>query len=224
MINSSRFFLKKRWRLALVILPLVWLSGCRTFPSVELGQCEEFAETDRFCSAFDFGIENHIHYRYFFHRRGIAFVCNGIVQKEADVLYIAGFSDAGITLFSAHWTDDSVRILTNNMQMPDAFLKNSILTDFSLLFRTPATRDCAYYTSDSDSVWLEMANDLAGHTGYFVINEDGPAWIGLSRGRLYYRARAIRTKEGALESIEIDNLKHAYRSTLRVLNIPGGQG
>ena len=104
------------------ILAALWLTGCRSLPDVKLGQCEEL-DTKQFAKAFDFRVKNTIRYRYSFCRNNLEFSCNGITQQKDDGIYIAGFSNAGITLFSARWQNGQFSILRNNTKMPVSFLE-----------------------------------------------------------------------------------------------------
>ena len=203
-----------------LVLIALGLAGCRSLPKVELGPCEAL-DTEPFVRAFNFQIENTIRYRYWFRRKNVEFSCNGITQQKDDGVYIAGFSNAGITLFSALWENGQFSILRNNTKMPESFLAKSVLGDLLIIYRRPSGNDrCVRRNRLDDSLWLEMEDPLAGKTGYFVMHRDELAWVGLKKDKICYRAKRVKKKE--FDCLDIENYKQGYRSELGLLIFPAG--
>ena len=206
----------------IVILAALGLAGCRSLPKVQLGPCDAL-DTEPFVRAFDFKTANTIRYRYLFRRKNVEFSCNGMTQQKDGGVYIAGFSNAGITLFSAVWKDGQFSILRNNTKMSESFLAKSVLGDLLIIYRKPSDNDrCVRRNLLDDSLWLEMEDKLAGETGHFVINGGELAWVGLQKDKIYYRAKKVKKKE--LDCLDIENYNQGYRSEIRILNVPGGRG
>lgn len=206
----------------IVILAISGLAGCRSLPEVNLGPCDA-SDTEPFVRAFNFETANTIRYRYWFCRKNVEFSCNGMTQQKDDGVYIAGFSNAGITLFSAVWADGQFSILRNNTKMPESFLAKSVLGDLLIIYRRPADNDrCVRRNLLDDSLWLEMEDPLAGKTGYFVINGGELAWVGVQKDKICYQAKRVKKKER--DCLDIENYKEGYRSEIRILEILGGQG
>ncbi|MEN8126643.1 MAG: DUF3261 domain-containing protein, partial [Planctomycetota bacterium] len=206
----------------IVLLAMLGLAGCRSLPDVELGPCEEL-DTTRFAEAFNFKTASTMRYRYWFRRKNAEFTCNGITQQKGDSIYIAGFSNAGITLFSALWENGQFTVLRNNTKIPESFLSKSVLNDLLIVYRRPSDNDCCVRRNRlDDSLWLEMEDQLAGTTGYFVINHDNPAWIGVKNDTIYYRATIANKRE--LDCLDIESYKEGYHSEIRLLDTPGGRG
>ena len=67
-----------------------------------------------------------------------------------------------------------------------------------------------------------MEDPLAGQTGYFVINLDNVAWVGVHNSKVCYRAKRANKKE--LDCLDIENYKEKYRSEIRILDTPDGRG
>ncbi len=207
---------------SVLVLIAFGLAGCRSLPKVKLGPCEAM-DTEPFVRAFDFETANTIRYRYWFRRKNVEFSCNGITQQKDDSIYIAGFSNAGITLFSAVWVDGQFSILRNNTKMPESFLIQSVLGDLLIVYHRPSDGDrCVRRNLSDGSLWLEMEDQLAGKTGYFVVNGGELAWVGLQKDKICYRAKRVKKKE--LDCLDIENYKQGYRSEIRILDISGSQG
>ena len=205
-----------------IILTVSCLAGCRSLPEVKLGQCENL-DTKQFVRTFNLKIPENIRFRYSFRRKNVEFVCDGIIQQKESVTHIAGFSNSGITLFSALRENGQFSVLRNNTKMPESFLVNSVLNDLLIMYRKPSGNErCVRRNQFSGSPWLEMEDPLAGQTGYFVINLDNMAWIGVQNNKLCYRATMANKKE--LDCLYIENYKEKYRSEIRILDVPGGRG
>ena len=214
--------IKKTVSFSAIILVAFGLAGCRTLPDVKLGPCEEL-DTKPFVEAFSFRTMGTIRYRYSFCRKNVKFTCNGIAQQQDNSIYIAGFSNAGITLFSAQWEDGKFSVLRNITKMPESFLAKSVLSDLLIVFRKPSDSDrCVRRNRLNDSLWLEMEKPLAGETGYFVINREELAWVGVQKGKVCYRAKMAINKE--LDCLDIEGYKGGYRSEIRILDAPDGRG
>jgi len=147
-------------------------------------------------------------------------IANGVTQKTGEGgVNIAGFSNAGITLYSARWQDGHFEILKNNTKMPDRFLKRSILSDALLLYRQlPAEADCIRQDVLDGSLWLRTDRELAGGMGYFVVLDEQPAWGAIRNGKIWFKAVVTQKSGNAPVKITIENFIEGYRAEIRISN------
>lgn len=193
--------------------------GCRSLPDIELGTCKNL-DYNSFTKNFQFDIPNPLKYRYTLRWRNRTLIVNGLnqVNKEGGV-NIAGFTNIGITLYSARWQDGQFEILKNNIHMPDNFLKKSILHDVLLLNHPlSAESDCIRQDISDGSLWLETNHELGGGTGYFVLRNEQPAWGGIRKGKICFMAIVTRKKKNTPELIKIENFNENYKAEIRFIN------
>ena len=195
------------------------LYGCRSLPDVELGNCRNL-DYDAFAKNFQFDIPNPLKYRYTLRWRNKTLIANGINQKtEEGGVNIAGYTNIGITLYSARWQDGQFEILKNNTHMPDNFLIKSILNDVLLLYRQlPAESDCIRQDVSDGSLWLETDRELAGGTGYFVVLDEQPAWGAIRNGKICFKAIVTRKTRNMPARITVENFNEGYRAEIRFFN------
>jgi hypothetical protein len=203
----------------LILISFAMFCGCRSLPDAKLGDCEKL-DYDTFAKNFQFDIPDPLRYRYTLRWRGRALIANGITQKASEGrVNIAGFSNTGITLYSAQWQDGDFEILKNNTKMPDRFLKRSILNDALLLYRQfPAEGDCIRRDVLDGSLWLKTDRELAGGTGYFVVLDERPAWGGIRNEKVCFKAMLAQKNNNAPAQITIENFYEGYRAEIRILN------
>jgi hypothetical protein len=176
----------------------VLVCGCRSLPDVQLGECEKLSY-DKFAENFQFDIPELLWYRYALHWKGKKLIFSGITQKTDNKgVNVAGLSDSGLTIFSARWRDGRFEIIKNNVKMPDAFLERSVLSDLLLLYRRlPA--------------W-------SGRKGCFVLIDSQPAWSGLRKSKIHFKA-VVSTGNGNIPAgITIENYKEGYSAKIRYSN------
>ena len=205
-----------RYLPTIILISSATLCGCRSLPDAKLGNCGDF-DYDKFAKNFQFDIPDPLRYRYTLRWRGKALTANGITQKTGEGrANIAGFSSAGITLYSAWWQDGHFEILKNNTKMPDKLLKRSILNDVLLLYRQlPAEAACICQDVLDGSLWLRTDRGLAGGTGYFVVLDEQPAWGAVRNGKICFKAVATRENTNTPTRITIENFSEGYRAEIR---------
>lgn len=193
--------------------------GCRSFPDARLGDCED-SDYDIFTRNFPLDIPDPLQYRYTLHWRSKTLIANGITQKTGkNGVNAAGFSNLGITLYSAQWQDDHFEILKNNTGMPDKFLKRSILCDALLLYRQlPSAGSCIRRDVSDGSLWLETNRQLAGGKGCFVVLDGQPGWGAIRNGKIRFKAVVARTNMNTPTKISIENFNEGYESEIRFFN------
>ena len=147
-------------------------------------------------------------------------IANGITHKtDKSRVNVAGFSNLGMTLYSALWQGNHFEILKNNTGMPDKFLKRSILCDVLLLYRQlPAAGNCIRRDVLDGSLWLETDRQLAGGTGYFVILDGQPGWGAIRNGKLCFKALVTQRNKNIPAKITIENFNEGYKSEIRIFN------
>lgn len=200
----------------LTLSATVLVCGCRSLPDIQLGECEKLS-FDEFAENFQFDIPELLWYRYSLHWKDRKLIFSGITQKtDNGGVNVAGLSDSGLTVFSARWRDGRFEILKNNMKMPDALLERSILSDLLLLYRRlPAEQDCIRQNIADGSLWLKTKNDWSGRKGCFVLIDSQPAWSGLRKSKIHFRA-VVSTRNGNIPTgIMIENYKEGYSAEIR---------
>ncbi len=198
---------------------MVLVCGCRSLPDVQLGECEKLSYVE-FAENFQFDIPELLWYRYTLHWKGKKLIFSGITQKtDNGGVNVAGLSDSGLTVFSARWRDGGFEILKNNVKMPDAFLERSVLSDLLLLYRRlPAEGDCIRQNIVDGSLWLKTENDWSGRKGCFMLVDDQPAWSGLRKSKIHFKA-VVSTRNGNIPAgITIENYKEGYSAKIRYSN------
>ena len=194
----------------------VLVCGCRSLPDIQLGECQKLS-FDEFAENFQFDIPELLWYRYSLHWKDKNLIFSGITQKtDNGWINVAGLSDSGLTVFSARWRDGRFEILKNNAKMPDTFLERSILNDLLLLYRRlPAKEDCIRQNIADGSLWLKTENDWSGRKGCFVLIDNQPAWSGLIKGKIHFKA-VVSTRDGNIPvGITIENYKEGYGAEIR---------
>lgn len=210
----------KSVRFSILILGVqVLVCGCRSLPDVQLGGCEKLSY-DAFAEKFQFDIPDVLRYRYTLHWKDKELICNGITQETSDgEVNIAGFSNAGLTMYSAKWRDGQFEILKNNVKMPDTLLERSLLSDLLLPYRRlPAEGDCIRQNIVDGSLWLKTENDWTGRLGCFVLIDNQPAWSGLKKDKIYFKALASTGDSNIPDRITIENYKEGYSAQIRYSN------
>jgi hypothetical protein len=195
------------------------LCGCRSLPDVKLGNCEDF-DYDIFTKNFPFDIPDPLQYRYTLRWRNKTLIANGITHAiDKSGVNVAGFSNLGMTLYSAQWQENNFEILKNNTGMTDKSLKRSILCDALLLYRQlPAAGNCIRQDVLDGSLWLEMNRQLAGGTGYFVVLGGQPGWGAVRNEKLCFKAVAAKKNKKTPTKIAIENFSEGYKSEIRLFN------
>ena len=198
---------------------MVLVCGCRPLPSVQLGECEKLSY-DEFGEKFKFDIPDVLRYRYTLNWKNKELICSGITQRTNEGgVNIAGFSNMGLTMYSAKWQNGQFDILKNNVKIPDIFLERSILSDLLLLYRRlPAEGDCIQQNIADGTLWLKTENNWSGGSGCFVLIDNQPAWSGLREGKVYFKALASIGNSNIPAYITIENYKEGYRSQIRYSN------
>jgi hypothetical protein len=197
---------------------VVLAGGCQSLPKVDLGSCET-QNTERFVQAFQFHTADDMRYQYHFSRKGLNYACNGISHRKGKSVYLAGYSNSGVTDFSAVWEDGQFHILRNNTRIPGSFLEQSILTDLLLPYHQPVDKiGCVYLNSSDGSLWLQMKNDIAGNSGYYAIKNNRAAWMGLKKDRICYQANHAASDNTSTVIIRIDNLQQDYQAEMRIIS------
>jgi hypothetical protein len=194
----------------------VLVYGCRSLQDIQLGECEKLS-FDEFAENFQFDIPELLWYRYSLHWKDRKLIFSGITQKtDNGGVNVAGLSDSGLTVFSARWRDGRFEILKNNVKMPDALLERSILSDLLLLYRRlPAEQDCIRQNIADGSLWLKTKNDWSGRKGCFVLIDNQPAWSGLRKGKIYFKAVVSKRNGNIPAGITIENYKEGYSAEIR---------
>jgi hypothetical protein len=212
-------------RFSILILGVtVLVCGCRSLPYIQLGGCEKLSY-DEFAENFQFDIPELLWYRYSLRWKDKKLIFSGITQKTDNRgVNLAGLSDSGLTVFSAGWRDGRFEILKNNVKMPDAFLERSVLNDLLLLYRRlPAEEDCIRQNIADGSLWLKTKNDWSGRKGCFVLIDNKPAWSGLRKGKIHFKA-VVSTRNGHIPTcITIENYKEGYSAEIRYSNESQGE-
>ena len=206
--------------LSILILTLfTMLCGCKSLPDAKLGNCKDL-DYDIFTKNFPLDIADPLQYRYTLHWRDKTLIANSITHKtDKSGVNVAGFSNLGMTLYSALWQDDNFEILKNNTGMPDKFLKRSILCDALLLYRQlPTAGNCIRRDVLDGSLWLETNRKLAGGTGYFVVLDGRPGWGAIRNGKMYFKAVAALKSKNTPTKITIENFNEGYKSEIRFYN------
>ena len=203
----------------LILILFTILCGCQSLPDAKLGNCEDF-DYAIFAKNFPFDIPDPLQYRYTLSWRSKTLIANGIAQKiDKSGVNIAGFSNLGMTLYSARWQGNQFEILKNNTGMPDKFLKRSILCDVFLLYRQlPAAGNCIRRDVLNGSLWLETNRLLAGGTGYFVVLDGQPGWGAIRNGKLCFKAVVAQKNKNTPTKITIENFNEGYKSEIRFIN------
>ena len=211
-VQSVRFSI-----LILSVMPLVY--GCKSLPGVQLGGCEKLSY-DEFAENFQFDIPDVLRYRYMLHWKDKELICSGITQRTNEGVNIAGFSNAGLTMYSAKWLDGQFEILKNNVKMPDAFLEKSVLSDLLLLYRRlPAEGDCIRRNIADGTLWLNTEDNWPRGLACFVLIDNQPAWSGVRKGKIYFKAWVSSTGNGDIPAcITIENYKEGYSAKIRYSN------
>jgi len=204
----------------LILSIMVLVCGCsRSLPGVQLGECEKLSY-DEFTEKFQFDIPDVLRYRYTLHWKDKELICSGITQRTNEGgVNIAGFSNVGLTMYSAKWQDGQFEILKNNVKIPDTFLERSILSDLLLLYRRlPAEGDCIRQNIADGTLWLKTENNWLGGSGCFVLIDNQPAWSGLREGKVYFKALASTGNSNIPACITIENYKEGYSAQIRYSN------
>jgi hypothetical protein len=203
----------------LILILFIMLCGCQSLPDTKLGNCEDF-NYDVFTRNFQLDIPDPLQYRYTLRWRSKTLIANGITHKtDKSRVNVAGFSNLGMTLYSAQWQDDHFEILKNNTGMPDKFLKRSILSDMLLLYRQlPPAGNCIRQDALDGSLWLETNRQLAGGKGYFVVLEGQPAWGSVRNGKICFKAVVAQKNGNTPKKITIENFNEGYKSEIRFVN------
>lgn len=205
---------------ACCMFALLIFSGCQPFPVVQLDECK-MQNTERFVRTFHIKQAANIRYHYKLNRKNSQYIFEGVSHRKGDCVYLAGFSDSGITLFSAKWENGQFTILKNQTKIPTSFLKESILMDWVLPHLRPTKElDCIYLNPAEETMWLLMETDFAGYTGFFVLDHDRKAWCGLNGRRMYYQAEVTKEKGGFPSVIKVTNYQHRYTAEMRLLIDP----
>jgi hypothetical protein len=203
----------------LILILFTMLCGCRSLPDAKLGNCEDI-NYDIFAENFPLDIPDTLQYRYTLRWRNKTLIVNGITRKtDKSGVNVAGFSNLGMTLYSAQWQGNHFEILKNNLGMPDKYLKRSILCDVLLLYRQlPAAGNCIRRDVLDGSLWLETNRQLAGGTGYFVVLDGQPGWGAVRNGKICFKAVAAQNDKNAPTKITIENFNEGYKSEIRFLD------
>ena len=204
--------------ISLLVL-FTFLFGCRSLPDAELGNCEDF-DYDIFTKNFPFDIPDPLQYRYTLSWRSKTMIANGIAHKiDKGGVNIAGFSNLGMTLYSARWQGNHCEIFKNNTGMSDKFLKRSILFDVLLLYRQlPTAGNCIRRDDLDGSLWLETNRQLAGGMGYFVVLDGQPGWGAIKNGKICFKAVVEQKNMKTPTKITIENFSEGYKSEIRLIN------
>ena len=199
-----------------ILSVIVAFSGCRSLPEVELGECEKISY-EEFAGNFQFDLRDILRYRYSLHFKDKDLLCSGVTQKIGDnEVKIAGISDSGLTLYMAKWQGGQFEVLKNNMNMPDSFLKRSVLSDLLLPYRRfPAERGCIRRNTVDGSLWLKTQDSWHRGSGCFVLVDNQPGWSGLREDKIHFRAFASTGKGKIPISITIENYKEGYSARIR---------
>lgn len=195
---------------------ILLVCGCRSLPDVHLGECEKLS-FDGFVENFQFDIPELLWYRYTLHWKDKTLIFSGITQKtDNEEVNVAGLSDSGLTVFSARWRGGRFEVIKNNAKMPDALLERSILNDLLLLYRRlPAEGDCIRRNLVDGSLWLKTRDDWSGRKGCFVLIDNQPAWGGLRKGKIHFKA-VVSTRDGNIPAaITIENYEDGYSAKIR---------
>ena len=116
----------------LIFILFTAFCGCRSLPDAKLGSCEDL-DYDIFTKNFPFDIPDPLQYRYTLHWRNKTLIANGINHTtDKNGVNVAGFSNLGMTLYSAQWQDNHFEILKNNTGMPDKFLGKQLKSKLEL--------------------------------------------------------------------------------------------
>ncbi len=203
----------------LILMLFTMLCGCQSLPDIKLGDCEDL-DYDIFTKNFPLDITDPLQYRYTLRWQSKTLIANGIAHKtDKNEVNMAGFSNLGMTLYSAQWQDNQFEILKNNTGMSDKFLKRSILCDVLLLYRQlPAAGICIRRDVLDGSLWLETNSQLAVGTGYFVILDGQPGWGAIRNGKICFKAVAAQKNKNTPKKISIENFYEGYKSEIRFLN------
>jgi hypothetical protein len=185
-----------------------------------LRDCEK-PNYDEFIKKFNFVIPDVLRYRYTLSWKGKELICNGITQKAEDgEVNIAGFSNIGVTMYSAKWQNGQFEIFRNNIKMPDIFLERSVLSDLLLPYhRLPVEGKCILKNTTDETFWLKTENNWANGSGYFVLIDNQPAWSILKEGKVYFRALASTDSNNNIKYITIENYKEGYNAQVIYLNV-----
>lgn len=207
-IKSIRFYI-------FIISVMFLFCGCDSLPRVQLGECEALSG-DKFAANFKFDIPDVLRYRYRWYSKSKEQICNGIIQKSGDDnIYIAGFSDSGITLYVARLQKGQYKILKNNLKISEKFLISNILSDLLLVYsHLPSDGYCIRQNPLDDSLWLKMDSDREERSHYFILIDNQPAWAGLKDDRVYFKALAL-TGDSNIPAITIENYKEGYSAQVR---------
>jgi hypothetical protein len=209
----------KTCRCGFVCLFAIFITGgCRVLPKVSLESCIQ-QDTTHFVQLFaSYFSGDSMRCRYMLDLKSMTLNFEGIVQKQENVIFLAGFNDSGITLFSARWAHGKFVILKNNTRMPEQFLK-CVLTDLMLPYYLPMdTMGCVYTNISDNSLWLHMKDNPGNIEGYYVIENGHAAWNGLKQGRLCYRADISTDDSSGNSVIDIDHLDYCYRAKMIILS------
>ena len=200
----------------LILILFTMLCGCRSLPDAKLGNCED-SDYVIFTMNFPLDIPDPLQYRYTLRWRSKTLIANGITHKtDKSGVNVAGFSNFGMTLYSAQWQDNHFEILKNNTGMPDKFIKRSILCDALLLYhKLPAAGNCIRRDVLDGSLWLETNRQLAGGTGYFVVLDGQPGWGSIRNGKICFKAVAAQKNMNTPTKITIENFNEGYKSEIR---------
>ena len=202
-----------------IFIIFTMLFGCKSLPDAQLSNCEDL-DYDMFAKNFPLDIPDPLQYRYTLRWRHKTLVANGMTHKtDKNGVNVAGFSNLGITLYSAQWQENHFKILKNNTGMSDKLLKRSILCDVLLLYlQLPIERNCIRRDIMDGSMWLETNHQLAGGKGCFVILDGQPGWGAILNGKIHFKAVVAQTNMNTTTKISIENYNEGYESEIRFLN------
>ena len=114
--------------------------------------------------------------------------------------------------------------MLRQVQTTTVSLKKSVLSDLLIVYFRPSKKDDCFRRNLLDgTIWLEMKNELAGKTGYFVAGRNDLSWVGVQKDKICYQAKAVISTENALDYLVIENYKEGYYSQIQIIGISGGQ-
>jgi hypothetical protein len=209
---------------AQVIFAVIAIGGCNSLPEVELGPCSE-AGYQAVAAGFMFDMSDVVRYRYTLQWHGRILVANGMSQRTGSgEVNLAGFSDSGITMYSARWQDGKFRILRNNTGMSEALLEKSVLGDVLLLHRKmKAAGQCASRNAKDGGLWLAASNGTPEAAWYFVMADEKISWIAQKKGRIYYKATVMGRRGNMPSDIRIENYDAGYSARIELVPDRSGE-
>lgn len=194
------------------------LCGCQTLPDAHLSGCEDL-DYNTFTSNFPFNIPDTLQYRYTLRQPNKkTLIANGINHRGNDgIIDIAGFTNVGMTLYSAQWQQGSFKTLKNNTQLSEKALERSILRDVLLVYRQlPANIECIRSDIKDNSLWLEeTARDAAGCNRYFIVSNGQPGWGAIRDNKMFFKALVTQKEGNAPSQITIENFNEGYEGQIR---------